>query len=167
MPRLLTTIRHAKSSWDNPRLDDQERPLNKRGLRAAPAVARYLQRLHHVPDALLSSPARRARDTAELMAEVWGLSPDVLHLDERLYFSGVDAIAEAIRETPDEVQSLAIFSHEPLLSEFCDRYCRLGQSKYPTSAACAMELDISSWSAFRERGRKLFFVIPKAIDPTL
>lgn len=167
MTRQLTTIRHAKSSWTNPALSDRERPLNDRGRKAAPQVARYLLKLNHVPDGIVSSPARRALDTALLMAEVMGFPDARIRRDERLYFDGVEGLVQAVRETPDEVGHLFLFSHEPIISAFCDRFCRLGTQHYPTAGVCAMEFSIDQWEAFRERGRKLFFVIPKAIDPAL
>jgi phosphohistidine phosphatase len=167
MPKILTAIRHAKSSWDEPALADRERPLNNRGRRAAPGVARYLLRLDHLPDGMLSSPARRAYETALLMAGVLSFPEAGIRRDERLYFEGVDGIAAAIRETPDDVERLFFFSHEPVISAFCDRFCRLGKLHYPTSAVCAMQFDVDHWAAMEERGRKLFFVIPKIIDPSL
>ncbi len=167
MTKVLTAIRHAKSSWDDPGLADRDRPLSKRGRKAAPAIARYLQKLGHLPDAMLSSPAVRAADTATLMAEQFGFLKQDIRIDDRLYFAGLEGIAEAIRETPDDIQRLFFFSHEPVISSFCERYCRLGNVHFATSGVCAMEFETDQWSVLPERGKKLFFVIPKAIDPAL
>ena len=65
----LLLIRHAKSSWDDPLLSDQERPLNKRGKRDAPAMGLMLKEKGLHPDLILSSPAKRALKTAKLIAE--------------------------------------------------------------------------------------------------
>lgn len=175
MPKLLTAVRHAKSSWKDPGLPDRERPLNGRGERDAPAMARYLQRLEHLPDLLLSSPARRALDTARLMADVFGIAESAIVVDDRLYLEGTGGIAAAVRELPDHAGSVFFFSHEPAISAFCRRHARLpATTHYPTAAVCAMRLDLETWAGFGHspegqgkppRAEKLFFVIPRMVAP--
>jgi phosphohistidine phosphatase len=167
MPKILTAVRHAKSSWKEPALSDRERPLNDRGRKASVEVAKYLLKLNHLPDSMLSSPARRAYDTARLMAPVLNFPEGSILRDERLYFDGVEGIAMAVRETPDDISNLFFFTHEPVISEFCNRFCKFGALHYPTAGVCAMQFEIDHWEALADRGRKLFFVIPKVVDPML
>ena len=67
--RSLLIIRHAKSSWDDPGLDDFDRPLNKRGKRDAPEMGKRLRKADYSPDLMISSPAKRAQDTCRVIAE--------------------------------------------------------------------------------------------------
>jgi phosphohistidine phosphatase len=67
--KILFLLRHAKSSWDDARLSDFERPLNERGLRVAPQMGKFMSERGFAPDLILSSPAARARETARLVKE--------------------------------------------------------------------------------------------------
>ena len=182
MAKILTAVRHAKSSWRDPSLSDKKRPLNARGKMAAPAMARYLLRLEHLPQALLSSPARRAWDTAALMAAEFGILESAIKKDDRLYFDGMSGILDAVRDTDDAIDHLFFFSHEPIIGDFCRQYADLDPLvNYPTAAVCAMQFEVDHWrdigqvSGKSEKGKKghinkaqkLFFVIPKKIDPAL
>ncbi|MDH3511983.1 MAG: histidine phosphatase family protein [Gammaproteobacteria bacterium] len=72
MKKRLTLLRHAKSSWNNPSLDDRDRPLNKRGERDAPMMGQRLLKKSTRPSLILTSPAKRARQTARLIAREIG-----------------------------------------------------------------------------------------------
>ena len=86
--KTLYLVRHAKSSWKDSSLDDRDRPLNKRGRRAAPDMGQRLAAQGHHPELIISSPANRARSTAKKIAEEIGYDPSLIRLDEALYFSG-------------------------------------------------------------------------------
>ena len=70
--KSVLILRHAKSEWGNPGQADFDRPLAKRGLEDAPRMGQVLARFNYVPDRILSSPAQRARQTAELVAQACG-----------------------------------------------------------------------------------------------
>jgi phosphohistidine phosphatase len=168
MSKIVTAIRHAKSSWADPTLSDRKRPLNGRGKIAAPAIGQYLMKLDHKPDLIISSPAKRAYKTAVLVARELGYPAEEIKIDDRLYLEGTEAVNQVLKEVDDSLGSVFFVSHEPIISEFCDMQCGLNALKYPTAGVCAMSFDIKSWSKFgKQSGEKLFFVIPKAIDPTL
>ena len=80
--KTLLILRHAKSSWKHTNLSDHERPLNKRGKKAAPLIGQLLYEQDLVPDIILSSTARRARNTAEIVAEVSGFEGEIYYLDD-------------------------------------------------------------------------------------
>jgi phosphohistidine phosphatase len=110
-PRRLLLIRHAKAA-DGP--VDADRPLTERGARRAAAIGAWLTQADLVPDRVLVSPARRAIQTWEQAALVPGLRPIV---DARIYDNTVEALLAAIRESPEDVQTLAVVGHNPSVGE--------------------------------------------------
>jgi phosphohistidine phosphatase len=96
--KTLVLVRHAKSAWDSPGLDDHERPLAERGLRDAPEMGRRLAERGLVPDVIRSSTAVRARTTAKLMAQALGVGADRVQLDERLYGAMPEEILTVVGE---------------------------------------------------------------------
>src|SRR5437764_2320066 len=99
--KRLTLMRHADARWNDPALPDLERPLNRRGAAAAEAMARRLLALELVPDLLLASPARRTRQTAEIVARELSLAPRRVVHEEMLYMAcAQDMLALAQRPGP-------------------------------------------------------------------
>ena len=167
MPKLITAVRHAKSSWKDPGLRDLDRPLNGRGKKAAPAMASKLKELGLKPDLLLSSPARRAYDTARAFAEVFGFKESDILKDPRFYFEGEEAMAESLMELDDQFSSVVFFSHEPVISEFCETWCDWNEFKYPTAAACVVRVEADQWRDIRAPGKQELYLYPKAISTAL
>jgi phosphohistidine phosphatase len=112
--RRLVLLRHAKSDW--PDVADHERPLAKRGRRDAPFAGRWLRRSGYVPDAVLCSTARRARETWELVAASLGASPKVRY-EPRVYDATVLALLTLVRELPGKRRTVMIVGHNPGLAE--------------------------------------------------
>lgn len=111
--RRLLLIRHAKAS-DGP--VDRERPLAGKGEGQAAAIGPWLERSGLVPARVLVSPARRAEQTWELAAGVLDPAPQVI-VESRIYDNTVEALLEAIQETPEDVQTLAVVGHNPSIAE--------------------------------------------------
>lgn len=112
-PRRLLLVRHGKAA-DGP--VDAERPLTKRGMRQAAAIGAWLEQTGLVPDRVLVSPARRAAQTWEGT----GTTPGRRIIDGRIYDNTVEALLDAIRETPDDAQILAVVGHNPSLAELAE-----------------------------------------------
>ncbi len=108
--RRLILLRHAKSAW--PDVADHERPLAGRGRRAAPAAGRWLSESGYVPDRVLCSTARRARETWELAQGELGAHPRTI-FEDRLYGAGANELLDLARQTPSGVRTLMIVGHEP------------------------------------------------------
>src|SRR6056297_1598790 len=107
--KTLLIIRHAKSSWDNPDLPDVERPLNKRGFRDAPFMAKLIAEKVPKPDLFLSSPATRASTTAKYFAEAYNLEENRIEIKELIYDRGPKQILYMLSELDDEINSVALF----------------------------------------------------------
>lgn len=146
--KTLILVRHAKSSWNDSSLRDEARPLNKRGLRDAPEMGRRLAERGVVPDVIVSSPAVRARTTAELIAaELISrelLSEDALVIDHRLYATDASGLLSIIAECDDALDSLVVVGHDPEISDLSRRFSPLTPPMV-TCAVLELNFDQSSW----------------------
>lgn len=115
--KTILIMRHAKSSWEDSSLKDFDRPLNKRGRRDAPAMGRYLAGLDLIPDNIVCSPAKRAKETVELLSEAIGGDVPAVNFDEALYYDGVEAYMEAIRRAPQESGIVLLAGHNPTIEQ--------------------------------------------------
>lgn len=167
--RRLWLLRHAKSSWDEPHLTDDERPLAARGRLAADALGRWVDQTGLRPDLVLCSSARRARET--LAAVLPGLGGDVsFEVESGLYtFSAEDLLAR-VRELPDEVGSVLLVGHNPAIADLIARLAREGprldeaRAKVPTGALAGLDLDVDAWrDVARGCGVLSTFVVPREL----
>jgi phosphohistidine phosphatase len=146
--KTLLLLRHAKSSWDHPELHDHDRPLNKRGKKEAPIVGKYLKENELVPDLILSSTARRARDTAQAVLEESGFSGEI---DQRqdLYLSDVACYIDILRSLPDDASRVLVVGHNPDLEELLTLFTDVTQH-ITTATLAHIDLPISSWQELNE-----------------
>lgn len=151
MRRQLYIIRHGKSSWDHEGMDDIDRPLAPRGLRAAKMMAERLQDAGLIPEVIYSSPANRALSTARIMADTWGYDPSKLEVHDALYMAYLEEISEVISRAPAEVKSLAIFGHNPSFTMYANRFLEDPLDNLPTAGVVVVDLESESWS---DLGRK-------------
>jgi phosphohistidine phosphatase len=162
MKRVII-VRHAKSSWDDASIPDFERPLNKRGEHDAPEMAKRLADKKVEIDAFISSPAKRAKKTASLFAKEFGQSKDDLVLVDALYHAAPEQFYEAIEKAPAKAKTIAIFSHNPGITEFVNSLTETRVDDMPTCAVYAVKADIKDWTEFRQAKREFwFFDFPKS-----
>ncbi len=141
--RLLSILRHAKSSWKDSSVEDHDRPLNKRGTRDAPRMGNLIREQGLVPDAIFSSTARRARDTALAVATAAGF-PDGVRFTRSLYGASPDTCLDVLRDLPDTTGHAMIVGHNPTLEELLA--VLVGETHImPTAALAVVELPIESW----------------------
>ncbi len=154
----LVLLRHAKSSWPGG-VADRDRPLAPRGERACETVGRFLGRAGLGPELVLSSPARRATETAALVLDAAGCGADV-RLDERLYED--DPLA-ALRATPPEVGRLMVVGHEPDLVRLASVLAG-ADVRLPTGGVAVLELT-GTWADQPVPGGRLHVLIgPRQLD---
>lgn len=120
--RTLLILRHAKSERDAA-VDDFTRPLSARGRRDAPRMARWIAARGLAPDLVLSSTARRARETTEAVAEVLAIPTGHIHYDDRLYLAGCETLLAALRGCPSRAGTLLLVGHNPGLEELLEYLC--------------------------------------------
>lgn len=141
--KTLLVLRHAKSSWSNPDLADHDRPLKKRGKRDAPRIGRLLRDEDLVPDLMIASTAKRARKTAEAVAEHSGYEGEI-KLSRDLYAFGPESYVEALYGLPDVYQRVMVIGHNPGLEDLVE--VLTGEwERLPTAALAKIELPIRSW----------------------
>ncbi|MBF0621149.1 MAG: histidine phosphatase family protein [Magnetococcales bacterium] len=121
MGRELIILRHAKSAWDTDAVTDFERPLAKRGLKSAPKMGKWMKKQSMHPDYIVSSPAKRAKQTVKLATKKMGIPKEQINLDMRIYHAGTDDLLEVLSETPPEAKRAMIVGHNPGL-EFLFHY---------------------------------------------
>lgn len=144
--KILLLLRHAKSSWKHPDLSDHDRPLNKRGLRDAPRVGKWLKKQDLVPEYILSSSARRARETAIAVATASDCHGEI-DLLPSLYQCDQDDFTEAISRLPDEIEIALVIGHNPELEELLAHLtCEI--TPLPTAALAQISLPIDRWCEF-------------------
>jgi len=112
--RKLVLLRHAKSAW--PDVPDRERPLARRGRRDAPVMGRWLRASGHVPDQVLCSTARRARETWQLAQSGLGIAPPV-EFDDGVYEAAAERLLELIRRARPTAGTLLVVGHDPAIPE--------------------------------------------------
>jgi phosphohistidine phosphatase len=158
----LIVIRHAKSSWDDPALADIDRPLNKRGKRDAPLMGGILKFRELAPDRIISSPAKRARKTAKLIAAGVGCDAGTIDVRERIYMQGVPALIELVQELDDAWKRVYLVGHNPDLTELVNRLAGEGIDNIPTCGVASIEFEVDSWAhVMAGAGRLAFFDYPK------
>lgn len=160
--KKLFIIRHAKSDqsfFGN----DFDRPLNERGKSDASLMAKRLMEKKISIDAFISSPAKRAKKTAEYFNDAFGKAKDEVVLISALYHASAEVFYEVISALPDTLNSIAIFSHNPGITHFVNRmHTKTQIGNMPTCGVFAVESLIARWSDFDKTDKTLlFFDFPK------
>ena len=162
--KRLTILRHAKSSWDDPSLDDFERPLNDRGIKAAWRMGREMRERGLRFDHVLASPAVRVRETLDQVAKGYGSAFEIA-FDERIYMASLGVLLGIVQAIPDEATAPLLVGHNPGLQQLVlnltgdDRV----RKKFPTAVLAVIELTTSSWKVI-ERGQLAELILPRELD---
>ena len=173
----LTLLRHAKSSWDEPGLDDYDRPLAKRGKKAAPDMGAALAKMGLSPDLILCSGAVRARATLDLVLPSLGTPLPQIVYDDTLYLAAPETLLARLRrigpgETGEVPRHVMLVGHNPGLEELAvlligsgafDDTARLTE-KFPTAAVAVLGFAGESWAAIEPgTGRLQHFLTPRQL----
>ena len=141
--KTLLVLRHAKSSWNDPALDDHERPLNKRGRRDAPRMGELVREYGLIPDAIISSDAVRARLTAEAVAEAARYAGEIL-LDPHLYMACPADFLSLLTTVRENAGTVMIVGHNPGLEKLVEQLTGERQD-LPTATLAQIGLPIDQW----------------------
>jgi len=148
--KTLTILRHAKSSWSNRGLPDHERPLNRRGEKDAPAMARRINDAGIRPSLVMSSPAVRAWCTAKIVARAINYPVEFLHREDELYLANLNRLLDLISQQDNAFNSVMIVGHNPGLTEFANYLLPGFTDNIPTCGLVALNIDTDGWN-LRER----------------
>jgi phosphohistidine phosphatase len=160
--KKLYLLRHAKSSWSYPELDDFERPLNKRGRADLAVMARVINKQGIKPDLILSSPALRAAFTAINVVQLAGLPEDLLKYDNLIYEASTSMLLNLIKNTNNKIDSLMLVGHNPGLTSLANHLSDKRIDNIPTCGLLGLKLKITNWQDLTEYSASfLFFEYPK------
>jgi phosphohistidine phosphatase len=160
--KRLYLVRHAKSSWKNPDLQDFDRPLNKRGKRDAPLMGQRLKKAGARPDLIFCSPAKRAAKTAKALAREIGYPAEKIRWIDSLYAAGTQTLLEIVRSLDDSERHVMLVAHNPGLTYFAEYLTGISVENIPTSGVFAVDFETPSWRDIREaEGKLASFDYPK------
>jgi phosphohistidine phosphatase len=141
--KTLLLLRHAKSSWDDPAMDDHSRPLNKRGVHDAPLIGKLLKKEKLVPDHILCSTAKRACQTAQMVVESCGF-PGEIQAEKMLYLGGAQNYFQEICQMPQNYHRLLVVGHNPDLEDVI-KLLTGEHLSLSTAALAKIDLPIDRW----------------------
>ena len=160
--KTLYLVRHAKSSWKYPNLDDFERPLNKRGRKNAPLMGKVLKKLKVAPDLVISSPANRASMTARIIAAAIDYPLENILYSEAIYEFSENALIHVVKQIDDAVNKAMVVGHNPAINGMANYIGDQPISNIPTCGVFCVDLNISSWAKIgKDCGKLKFFEFPK------
>ncbi len=163
--KTLLLVRHAKSSWNDIMLPDFERNLNERGKRDAPAMAKRIGERKLKIDAFVSSPAKRAQKTAEIFMKELKKRDKKLMLMPTLYEATILNFYDAVESIKDKNKVVALFSHNPGITDFANRLTEEKINDMPTCGIFAITIATDTWKGFKDAEKTfLFFDFPKNSD---
>lgn len=171
--KILTLLRHAKSSWDDDVARDFDRPLNPRGRRAAQAIGGAMREAGLAFDIVLASPAVRVAETLAEVERSYGAKLPV-RSDPRIYLAAPDTLLQLLAEACEGAQRVLIVGHNPGLEMLALSLSAGGSEraeiavKFPTAALAEIEFDVEDWGELGEgQGRLTRFIRPRELDPNL
>jgi phosphohistidine phosphatase len=158
----LCLVRHAKSSWKYTKLDDFERPLNKRGRKNAPFMGKILHQLGFSPDLIITSPASRAAMTARAFALEIKYPLENIQYPASVYESNEMDLIHILMNIEDQVNKVMLIGHNPAVTNLANSIGDYPISNLPTSGVYCVSLNVTSWSDIKDNtGELKYFEIPK------
>jgi phosphohistidine phosphatase len=172
VPKKLILLRHAKSARDDTAIADFDRPLSKRGRKAAPLIGAYLARHKILPALVLTSSAKRAVETLDLVIAGWQSKPTIRKL-KSLYLAMPREMLRRIQAVGREPDGVMLVGHNPGIADLANWLSGYGKPedrgrlarKFPTGAIAVIEFDVEDWADVdAETGRLVEFATPKQIE---
>jgi len=154
--KTLYLLRHAKSSWDDPSQTDFERPLNQRGIKAAPFMGNLMAQKGFTPSVIICSPAMRAKTTARLVKDAGGFSEEIV-FEKSIYEASPNNLREIVSKLSEDHGSALLVGHNPGIEGFI-RYLTGLLEPMPTAALAVIELENERWEEVNDNCGKLLAV---------
>ena len=158
----LLLIRHAKSSWDDMSLEDFDRPLNDRGKNNAPLIGKKILTYDLSIKLIISSPATRAQQTAQLIAKEISYREELIEYENNLYHGGIEDFLEALY--PHQEETILMFGHNPGIHSFSYWLCEEPKENLPTCGVVFIKILRDEWTQVEKNsGRLISFDYPKKL----
>lgn len=163
MQKRITLLRHAKSSWKDASVPDRDRPLNRRGSKSAPDMGKRLADRGVRPSLLLTSPAKRARETARLIARELNYPLEFIQSESELYLATPETILQVVARQDDGFNDVMVFGHNPGITELANQLGDRNIDNVPTCGVVGIDLDVQEWAEIvAADGKTVFFDYPKS-----
>lgn len=163
--KTVCLIRHAKSSWDQAGLADIDRPLNARGKTTAPIMAKILADKGILPDMVITSPAKRARQTAKAFRKQYGIKKEAQKIEPTIYGGDENQILDILRKLPDEKSSVFLFGHNPTMNYLAALFSK-ERLHVPTCGIMILNLHVDTWKDIApDQAALKEIIIPKQFIP--
>jgi len=162
--KTIILVRHAKSSWEDFRLPDHDRPLLDMGVRRTALIADYLAGKGIAVDLFLSSTAARAYDTAKIIAEKLNYPESKIVTNENLYHGSANDIFSELYGLPDDIKAVMVFGHNPSFTYFVNHYLSPTIENLPTSGTVGISFETDKWEEIdSSKFHVNFMVTPKML----
>lgn len=142
----LFLLRHAKSSWEDPTINDIDRPLNKRGKNDAVFMGNVMKQLDLIPELIISSPAKRAYSTAKRIAAVLNYEKEKLVQDHDLYDCSIEHFLTFVNSLNDIYEKILLVGHNPEITLFTNMLCNENLINIPTCGLSVININVDNWS---------------------
>jgi len=160
--KTLLLLRHAKSDWDDPSLEDFDRPLAARGERDAPQIGKALKRGDILPDLIVSSPAARAKATVKAVVKAAKVNTEIQY-NEAIYGASSAELINLVNRLPDASSCAMLVGHNPGFEDLVGRLSG-SHERMPTAALACLEFQVNSWSEVgEEQGKLVWLLTPKKL----
>ena len=159
--KKIILVRHAKSYWGDQSLSDFDRPLNKRGKNDAPFMGKILKEKSVKPDLIISSPAKRAKKTALVIADKIDYPQNKILFNEELYEASTNDILKVLKKVDEVNQTVMLFGHNPGLTLLNNFISNNYIDNVPTCGVVALEFDKNWIDLDKNSCTQLFFEYPK------
>lgn len=153
--KILTLVRHAKSSWKDAKLSDRQRPLNKRGERDAPVMGKRIVNHGIRPSLIICSPATRARSTAKIIASEISYPIEFLQREDGLYLASLDDFLDVLAAQDNEFNSIMVVGHNPGMTDFANFLSPGLTHNLPTAGVVCVQIDQDHWNLYERPETKL------------
>jgi phosphohistidine phosphatase len=153
--KILTLVRHAKSSWSDSALSDRKRPLNKRGEHDAPVMGRRIAEHGIRPSLIVTSPANRAWTTAKIIAQEISYPLEFLQRDDSLYLASLDEFLDVLVAQDNEFNSIMLVGHNPGMTDFANFLSPGLTQNLPTAGVVSVEIDQDHWNLYEQPKTRL------------
>lgn len=153
--KILTIVRHAKSSWSDSGLSDKKRPLNRRGERDAPIMGERIHEHGVRPSLIVSSPATRAWTTAKIVAAALNYPREFLQKEDRLYLASLDDILDVVVAQDNSFNNLMLVGHNPGMTDFANFLVPGLTNNLPTAGVVSVEIERDDWSLYERPATQL------------
>ena len=164
MKRTVILVRHGKACSLDAFEKDIDRVLTKRGVNDGYRVARKIFGSGIIPDLILTSPAARANHSALIFARAMNTTTGIINVVESLYHSSGSKMLNIISELPGEVKTVALFGHNPGITDLAEHLTNGATSFLPTTGVAIINYEMEQWKDIHSSDQSVYeFIIPKEV----